>query len=132
MSSDIKVKRYVCSDINNDLISLWNKIKTNPRAVSNHYTTLWEELNKDCDIERKKQLFNFVRDRLNREHNPLDFMFIMRTTTNGMPRYNHCGEFNNSFHITRNGILPVRLDEIIFHWSRILNEKEVEFRCCSY
>ena len=132
LSSDIKVKHYVCSDLNGDLISLWNKIKSNPREVSNHYTTLWEELNKDNDLERKKQLFNFVRDRLNNEHNPLDFMFIMRTTTNGMPRYNSVGEFNNSFHITRAGIKPVKLDEIIFHWSALLNENNVEFICCSY
>lgn len=132
LSSDIKASKYICSDLNSDLISLWNKIKQNPREVSNHYTTLWEELNKDDDIERKKQLFNFVRDRLNREHNPLDFMFVMRTTTNGMPRYNGGGEFNNSFHVTRDGIKPVKLDEIIFHWSSLLNENNVEFRCCSY
>lgn len=132
LSSNIKVKHYVCSDINSDLILLWNKIKTNPREVSNHYTELWEELNKDDDIQRKKDMFNYIRDRFNSEHNPLDFMFIMRTTTNGMPRYNSNGEFNNSFHVTRDGIKPVKLDEIIFHWSRLLNEHNVEFRCCSY
>lgn len=132
LSSDIKVGKFICSDLNGDLISLWNKIKSNPREVSNHYTELWEELNKDNDIERKKQLFNSIRDRFNTERSPLDFMFIMRTTTNGMPRYNYDGEFNNSFHVTRDGIKPVKLDEILFHWSYLLNEKDVEFRCCSY
>ncbi len=73
-----------------------------------------------------------VRERYNKEHNPLDFMFIMRTTTNGMPRYNRNGEFNNSFHITRNGITPNRLEKIIFEWSDLLKENNVEFIACSY
>ncbi len=132
LSSDIKVGKFICSDLNGDLISLWNKIKDNPREVSDHYTELWEELNKDNNIDRKKQLFNSIRDRFNTERSPLDFMFIMRTTTNGMPRYNSNGEFNNSFHVTRDGIKPVKLDEIIFHWSYLLNENHVEFKCCSY
>lgn len=52
-----------------------------------------------------------MRKRYNRENNPLDFMFIMRTATNCMPGYNSCGAFNNSFHMTRNGIMPeVRQD----------------------
>jgi DNA adenine methylase len=73
-----------------------------------------------------------VRERYNKEHNPLDFMFIMRTTTNGMPRYNQKGEFNNSFHITRNGIDPERLRKIINEWSVLLNKNNVCFKCCSY
>lgn len=132
LSSDIKVNHYVCSDINSDLISLWNKIKTNPHEVSLHYTELWLELNKNDDISRKKEYFNFIRDRFNKYHNPLDFMFIMRTTTNGMPRYNSNGEFNNSFHVTRDGIHPVMLDEIIMMWSQLLNEYNVQFKCCSF
>jgi DNA adenine methylase len=59
-------------------------------------------------------------------------MFIMRTTTNGMPRYNHNGEFNNSFHITRNGIQPEKLTKIIYEWNELLNKNKVKFICCSY
>ena len=47
-----------------------------------------------------------------------------------MPRYNRNGEFNNSFHITRNGIIPETL-KIIYEWSELLNKNRVEFRCCS-
>ena len=132
LDTDIKVKRYVCSDINNDLISLWNEIKNNPYKVSEYYTQLWNELNIDDDKERKKQYFYKVRERFNKEKSPLDFMFIMRTTTNGMPRYNKNGEFNNSFHVTRNGIIPETLLGIILEWSELLNQNGVEFKCCSY
>ena len=132
LSSDIKVNRYVCSDLNSGLIDLWNEIINNPERVSSYYNRLWNELNVDDDKQRKKEYFATVRERYNREHNPLDFMFIMRTTTNGMPRYNRDGEFNNSFHVTRNGIIPETLEKIIYEWSELLNKNKVEFIACSY
>ena len=127
LHSDKKFKKYICSDINNDLISLWNMIKDNPNEIINKYNIMWNELNIDEDKERKKQYFNMVRDRFNKHKNPCDFMFIMRTTTNGMPRYNRNGEFNNSFHITRNGIKPDTFSKIVLEWSEILNKFDVQF-----
>ena len=114
LSGDIKVNHYVCSDLNGGLINLWNEIINHPERVSSHYKELWNELNADNDKQRKKEYFAMVRERYNKEHNPLDFMFIMRTTTNGMPRYNRDGEFNNSFHVTRDGIIPDTLEKIIY------------------
>lgn len=122
----------ICSDINKDLINLWNAIKTSPDAVSLHYDKLWRELNRTEDKAVKRAYFEEIRDRLNKEHNPLDFMFIMRTTTNGMPRYNKNGEFNNSFHITRDGIRPNKLSKIISEWSNLLNEYDVMFLNLDY
>ena len=132
LESDIRVKHYVCSDINKGLIDLWNEIINNPTDVVLHYTDLWAKLNKDDDKNRKRAFFESIRSRYNQEHNPLDFMFIMRTTTNGMPRYNKNGDFNNSFHITRNGINPATLEKIIFEWSELLKAHNVEFIHCSY
>lgn len=127
LHSDIKFNKYICSDKNEGLINLWNEIKNNPDEVAKQYELMWNELNIDEDKERKKQYFYMVRDRYNKEHSPYDFMFIMRTTTNGMPRYNKNGEFNNSFHVTRNGIKPSSLYKIIKEWSAVLNKYNVEF-----
>lgn len=132
LDSGIKVNHYICSDINEDLINLWNKIKYNSKDVIENYRKLHKELNIDDNKERKKEYFNKIRDRYNLEHNPLDFMFIMRTTTNGMPRYNNDGEFNNSFHISRNGIEPDTLENIINQWSDVLNTYDVIFKSQSY
>ena len=132
LSSEIKVNRYVCTDLNNDLINLWNMIKEKPDYLSDYYSKLWFELNIDDDKERKKRYFESVRDRYNNEHKVEDFLFIMRTTTNGMPRYNKEGKFNNSFHITRNGIIPNKLENILLEWSNLLNLHNVEFSCCDY
>ena len=61
LSSDIKVNRYVCSDLNRGLIDLWNEIVNNPERVSSYYNMLWNELNQDDDKQRKKEYFATVR-----------------------------------------------------------------------
>lgn len=128
-SNNIVVKdKIICADLNKDLISLFNYIKYSPHLVSEHYEKLWKELNETGkNIVEKREYFESIRERLNKIHNPLDFMFIMRTTTNGMPRYNSNGEFNNSFHLTRNGIEPHKLDKIINEWSTLLYKHDVKF-----
>lgn len=132
LDSNIKVNRYVCSDLNQDLINLWLMIKSSPIHLAEVYEKLWKELNIDEDKSRKRKYFNTVRNRYNSERSPEDFLFIMRTTTNGMPRYNKNGEFNNSFHITRNGIQPNKLYKILQEWSNKLNQYQVEFYAKSY
>lgn len=132
INSEIPVKRYVCSDINKDLIALWEKVKYSPDEIYESYVKLWEELNKDNDIYRKRKFFEEQRDIYNKTHDPLVFFFIMRTTTNGMPRYNQKGEFNNSFHVTRNGIKPELLKPILTEWSVKLRKNNVEFVHRSY
>lgn len=127
LDSTVKVKQYICNDLNKDLIDLWKVIMTNPKGLSEYYEWRWNELNQDDDKDRKREYFNLVRQQYNEKHSPMDFMFIMRTTTNGMPRYNSNGEFNNSFHITRNGITPDKLEKIISEWSLLLNSHDVHF-----
>ena len=134
LESEIRVNKYVCSDLNNGLIELWNKIKYSPNEVADHYEKLWYEMNGDVSKDKtyKRSYFEKIRERYNIQHNPLDFMFIMRTTTNGMPRYNSNGDFNNSFHITRDGIIPDKLRQIIKEWSDLLFTNDVTFINCSY
>ena len=132
--TNVKVNHYIVSDLNKDLIDLFLVIKNTPNEVYEHYSDLWHLMNDGFEDDKvyKRKFFETVRERYNKHHSPLDFMFIMRTTTNGMPRYNSSGEFNNSFHITRNGINPETLKKIIFEWSVLLNKNNVEFKCCSF
>lgn len=132
LNSGISVKRYICSDINKDLISLWNEIKNHPDKVYSSYLDLWTRLIRCQTVGEKRKFFEEQRELYNKEHSPFVFFFIMRTTTNGMPRYNKNGEFNNGFHLTRNGIEPKRLYPILLEWSKKLQRNNVEFRHCSY
>jgi DNA adenine methylase len=37
--------KYICSDINGDLINLWNQIKLNPKYLAEHYEEVWKTFN---------------------------------------------------------------------------------------
>jgi len=131
-SSELVVKRYVLADINNDLISLWKEILKDSYGVYSHYKNLWQEMKSITNWSEKKNYYLSVRERFNKEKSPLDFMFIMRTTFNGMPRYNRDGFFNNPLHPNRNGIVPEKLLRIMDEWKDIIKTKKVEFLNSSY
>lgn len=133
MQSDVTVDRFVCSDRNSDLIRLWQYIRDCPDDLTDRYAELWRDLvGADDDKARKTAFFNGVRNRFNRDRCPADFLFLLRTCVNGMPRYNNRGEFNTSFHVTRDGIRPERLRQIIREWSAMLSLRDVTFVACSY
>lgn len=130
LRSDIKVEKYICSDINYTLIKLWKDIQENPKELIDSYSTKWHELNKDDDIKRKKEYYYLTRFFFNCFKDSYDFLFLSRTCTNGLIRYNKKGNFNTSFHFSRNGIHPDKLSNIIYEWSELV--KDVIFLCQSY
>lgn len=132
LNSDIKVNNYICSDINQDLINLWNCIVNKPFYLINEYEIMWNELNSIEDIEKRKEYYYMVRNRFNKNRETKDFMFLGRTCANGLIRYNSKGEFNTPFHSSRPGINPNKLKDIIVQWSNLLNKNNVEFICQDY
>lgn len=132
LKSNIKVNRYILSDLNQDLINLWNVIKSQPQVLGDYYEMLWTKLNEIDEVTWKSSYFNMVRDRFNKEHNPMDFFFLLRTCFNGMVRYSKDGKFNTSYHLNRNGMLPSKMKNIINEWSKLLNDNNIEFICCDY
>lgn len=133
MESGKKVGRYCLSDINPDLIRLWQDIRKEPVQLAERYRTHWLKLvGDDDDKARKIAYFNTVRERFNRERDTADFLFLLRTCANGMPRYNSSGNFNTSFHITRNGIRPDAMRDLLMEWNHLLKGHDVSFTVCSY
>lgn len=130
--SDIKVNRYVCSDINEDLILFFNCLKNDPYNIYEEYKKRWDNIVCLNNIDDKKKYYNDVRDSYNNTKNIYDFIFLTRTSVNGLIRYNSKGFFNAPFHIARNGINPEKYKHILYDWSFKLNEKNVSFVCENY
>lgn len=132
LHSDIRVKRYVCSDVNQDVVNFFNIVKDNPDEIIREYTIRWKNLTANDEIKDKQIYYNKVRDDYNATKNIHDFVFLTRTSANGLIRYNSNGKFNAPFHLTRNGIQPDRFRRIVNEWSEVLNTNNVEFLCQDY
>lgn len=120
-----KISTGFASDIIPELISLWKSIKNEPVKTANEYQIRWDRLQKEG-----YQVYYEIRDNFNKYKNEHDFLFLTRTCVNGLIRYNDKGEFNNSYHLTRPGINPQRLGEIINQWNFLI--KNIEFKNSDY
>jgi DNA adenine methylase len=120
-----RIKNGIAGDIIPELINLWKSIKINPKSVANEYRYRWNLLQ-----DQGPKTFYDIRDNFNKTRNVNDFLFLTRTCVNGLIRYNSQNDFNNSFHLSRPGINPDTLENIIFTWHNIISD--VTFYNCDY
>lgn len=108
-------QKAICGDIYEPLINLWNEIKNNPQQVADEYKKRWLKLQ-----DLGEDFYYQIRKQFNQSHSIYDFLFLSRTCTNGLIRFNKKGEFNTSFHFSRKAINPSTLENIINDWSKQL------------
>lgn len=100
------------SDIYKPLIDFWLLVKENVDSLIEHYAAEWRRLQEDLPGH-----FYVVRDRFNANPNPYDLCFLSRTCVNGIIRFNDKGAFNNSFHLSRKGMVPERFAVAAREWA---------------
>lgn len=100
------------SDLYAPLIGFWTMVRDAPEVLIADYADQWRRLQDDLP-----GYFYAVRTRFNAEQRPTDLNFLMRTCVNGIVRFSQAGEFNNSFHLSRKGMLPVRFEKAVRTWS---------------
>jgi DNA adenine methylase len=113
------------SDIYAPLIQFWELVRDEPEHLAADYASQWQCLQSDLPA-----YFYVVRKRFNEEQRPEDLNFLMRTCVNGIVRFSKRGQFNNSFHLSRRGMLPKSFYNIVLKWSQRLCG--VRFRQCDY
>lgn len=111
----------VGADIYAPLIAFWNLVRDDAERLIADYTEQWTALQADLP-----GYFYVVRERFNAEQRPEDLNFLMRTCVNGIVRFSKGGQFNNSFHLSRRGMLPPRFAKIVREWSA--HVQGIEFR----
>ena len=118
-------KKTFGSDIYSPLIEIWKNVKAQPEAVISTYEEMWHNLQKDFP-----DYFFVVRERFNKHKNGNDLLFLSRTCVNGIIRFNSKGDFNNSLHVSRRGMLPERFANVVMQWNSRL--KNTDFAVSDY
>ena len=149
-TGEYKVKKIICSDVNRDLIDIFNifKNKDTRQKLFDYYSNLHYQLIDRADIpntpdqteqvKKSQTLYYEMRDKLNSmkpgdEERPYIFYWITRTCFNGLIRYNPKGKFNSPFHVAgRFGIKPEELKNVFESWGYVMDNVDIEFVCESY
>jgi DNA adenine methylase len=86
-------------------------------------------------LEKGEDHYYDLRDRFNKHHSPLDFLFLNRAGFNGMIRFNRKGEFNIPFCRKPQRFAPAYVTKIVNQvaWlERLLRGKNFVFKCQDY
>lgn len=131
LEQDNNIEEFIVSDINSELIGIYRLIQYDPDKLLDAYHQHYHIFNSK-DIQYRKEYFNYIRTKFNFEKTPEDLYWIMRTTTNGMPRYNKMRMFNNSCHFSRPGMSPDKVEKIVLKYNKLMNERNVITIFCHY
>jgi site-specific DNA-methyltransferase (adenine-specific) len=103
----------IANDIYKPVIEFWNLVQNDPERLINFYENEWNKLQQNLP-----DYYYEVRERFNTNPNGLDLSFLTRTCVNGIVRFNKEGEFNNSFHLSRKGMVPKTFGGIVNKWNK--------------
>lgn len=120
----------VANDLCFPLINLWQTCQDHPEELAKDYREMWLDFNSK-DIGHRKQYFNEARKAFNQDQSRASrFLFLTRTSNNGLVRFNSKGEYNSPCHFSRPGMHPDELSKLIFQCSSLV--QNVEFLNKSY
>jgi DNA adenine methylase len=82
----------IFADLNPHIINFYNQLKA--RTITANAVKEFLEEQGAILSQKDEDHYYFVRDRFNKEHSPLDFLFLNRSCFNGMIRFNRNNDFN--------------------------------------
>lgn len=92
---NIMPKKAILADSNPHLVNFYQAIKE--EKINASIVKIFLENEGKILEETKGEYYYIVRERFNKELNPLDFLFLNRACFNGMIRFNNKGYFNVPF-----------------------------------
>ncbi len=110
----------IAGDVYGPLIAFWSLVRDEPEHLILDYTRQWRALQDDLPA-----YYYHVRDRFNEQKRPEDLNFLMRTCVNGIVRFSRSGDFNNSFHLSRRGMVPPKFAKIVRTWTIRLRDVQL-------
>ena len=133
---NLEPEHAVFSDTNPYIIQFYKDIKSKKITSETVKKNLENETIKLSGTSADKTSYYYkVRDRFNKEHNSLDFLFLQRSNFNGMMRFNNKGNYNVPF-----GRKPNRFNKSLItkianqvSWiEKIIEGKDWKFICAPF
>ena len=133
---NLEPERAIFSDSNPYIIQFYKDIqskKITSEAVKKYLEN--ETIKLSGTSADKTSYYYEVRDRFNKEHNSLDFLFLQRSNFNGMMRFNNKGDYNVPF-----GRKPNRFNKSLItkitnqvKWvEKLMEKKDWKFICTPF
>ena len=92
---NLRPQRAIFADINPHIVNFYNAIK-NKEITAQRVRRFLENEGKLL-LKKGEEYYYEVRERFNKYHDPMDFLFLNRSCFNGVIRFNSKGEFNTPF-----------------------------------
>ena len=89
---NVRPSRAIFADINPHIINFYNAIKSGD--ITSDIVRVFLQENGERLMKEGEKFYYFMRDRFNKFHSPLDFLFLNRSCFNGMIRFNKDFKFN--------------------------------------
>jgi DNA adenine methylase len=130
---NIAPRRAILCDTNPHLINFYKALacgKITPEIVKNFLIIEGAKL-----LEHGEKHYYEIRDRFNKNHEPLDFLFLNRAGFNGMIRFNKKGGFNTPFCKKPQRFAQAYITKITnqtSHVFKLLKIKDFVFKCQSF
>ncbi|NLA64814.1 MAG: DNA adenine methylase [Leucobacter sp.] len=112
------VQGAVISDLNMDLVRLWESILDRPQELNREYAEIWAaQFNEQGEATDPRGYFNSIRERFNNatpeQRSASDFLFLLNRIVKAALRYGKGGQMNQSSDGRRTGAKPSTVSQRI-------------------
>jgi DNA adenine methylase len=130
---NVAPKSAIFADLNPHIINFYNQLKS--KVITSRIVREFLEEQGALLAEGDDEYYYSVRERFNKEHNPLDFLFLNRSCFNGLIRFNKKNEFNVPYCHKSKRFSKSYITKIVNqvkHFEDMLDENNWKFLCQSF
>jgi DNA adenine methylase len=127
---NIKPKKAIFADSNPHIINFYNAIKN--KEINHLIVKQFLQEKGKFLSEKGQEYYNEIREKFNKEHQSLDFLFLNRSCFNGMIRFNRKLEFNVPYGHKSERFAQAYITKItnqVKHISLLIEKNDWEFIC---
>jgi len=130
---NVAPKRAIFADLNPHIVNFYNELKD--KRITTFIVAEYLAEQGTLLSQKGEDHYYFVRERFNKEHNPLDFLFLNRSCFNGMIRFNKSNDFNVPYGHKPQRFAKAYVTKIlnqVKHFEKMIIDNDWIFLCQSF